>query len=134
MTDTVLGPMEWSLVLRNLMRLDRERAIPAARTNGQSTPLPDQHDRALAPGHVGVEQVARQHGIALRRQRDHDRRVLLSLSLMDRGRLGQHQLVQLAKTVGDRPPIGRHDEFALHIQPGLGAGTRRPGPSGKWSR
>jgi hypothetical protein len=73
--------------------------------------------------------------MALRRQRDHDRRVLLSLRLMGRGRLGQHQLVQLAKTVGDRSPIERHDEFVLpSTQPGLGAGARRPGSSGKWSR
>ena len=49
----------------------------------------------------------------LRRQRDHYRRVFRSLALVDRRRIGQHQLIELAEAVAHLAAIERDDKFAL---------------------
>ena len=81
--------------------------------NRQRLPLPDQHHQPLASRDAGVEQVARQHGVVLRRHRDHHRRVFGALALVDRRGIGQHQFVQFAETVADLPAVEVGDQLAL---------------------
>ena len=54
-------------------------------------PLPDQHDELLAPGDAGVNQVALQQQVMLCRERDHDRRELRALRLVNRDGVGQRR-------------------------------------------
>ena len=63
--------------------------------NGKSSPLTHQHDKPLAPCQAGVEEIARQHGAVLRAERNDHGGIFRALRLVDGGRIGQHQFVQL---------------------------------------
>ena len=81
--------------------------------NRQRLPLADQHDQALATRHTGVEQVACQHHVVLRHQRNHHGRILRALALVDRRRIGEHQLIELAEAITHVPAIKGDDQLAL---------------------
>src|SRR5712692_3442393 len=84
--------------------------------NSERLPLPDQDDEALAACHPRVDQVPLQHRVVLRRQRNYDGRVFRALALVDGRRVGEHQLVEFAKAVGNFAAIEVDDELAfLHI-------------------
>src|SRR6516165_2338120 len=88
-------------------------------SDGQCLPLPYKDDEALAAGHPRIDQVALQHRVVLGRQRDDHRRVLRALALMDCRRVGEHQLVELAKAVGNFAAIEIDVELAfLHVDVG----------------
>src|SRR5215472_12730287 len=52
--------------------------------------LADQNDQSFAPSDTRVEQIALQHGVMLRHDRDDDRRVFRALTLMDRRSVSRH--------------------------------------------
>ena len=81
--------------------------------NRQRLPLADQHDQPLATRHTRVEQVARQHHVVLRHQRDHHGRILRALALVDRRSIGEHQLIELAEAVADLPSIKGNDQLTF---------------------
>jgi hypothetical protein len=54
-----------------------------------------------------------QHRVVLSAERDYDRWVIRALAFMDSRSLGEHQLIQLAKAVGDFAAIGISDELAF---------------------
>ena len=61
--------------------------------------LAEQDDEALASGDACVKKVPVEHGIMLRRDRnDHDG-IFRSLRFMDRGRIGEGDLIQFAESV-----------------------------------
>jgi len=49
-----------------------------------SLALTDQNDQSFAAGDTRVQQIALQHGVVLRHDRDNDDRVFRALALMDR--------------------------------------------------
>ena len=55
--------------------------------------LPDQDEQPLAPRDAGVDQVALEQHVVLRGERDHDRRELRSLRLVNRDRVSERNLV-----------------------------------------
>ena len=75
--------------------------LTAANRHSDRSALTDDHHEPPAPGHARVEQIAPEHRVVLRGQRDHHGRVLRALRLVNRGRVGEHQLVELAEAVGD---------------------------------
>ena len=63
--------------------------------------LADQNDQSFAAGDTRVQQIALQHGVVLRHDRDNDGRVFRALALMDRRGVSRHQRVQFAKAKGN---------------------------------
>ena len=83
-----------------------------------SLALTDQNDQSFAARDTRVEQIALQHGIVLRRDRDHNSRVFRALTLMDRRGVSRHQRVQLAKAIGNRTTIKYNGKFpAVQLDP-----------------
>src|SRR5215472_18660990 len=102
--------------------LTKLRPPPAARNTMDSDrhclALADQNDQSFAAGDTGVEQIALQHGVVLRRDRDHDSRVFRALTLMDRRGVSRHQRVQFAKAIGNRTTIKCNGKFpAVRLDP-----------------
>src|SRR6516164_8306267 len=83
--------------------------------NCQCLSLPDEHDEALATRHPRIDQISLQHRVMLRPQRDDYRRVFRALALVDCRRVGQHQLIELTKTICDFPIVEVDVEFAFLI-------------------
>src|SRR6516225_9126168 len=81
--------------------------------NCQCLSLPDEHDEALATRHPRIDQISLQHRVMLRPQRDDYRRVFRALALVDCRRVGQHQLIELTKTICDFPAVEVDVEFAF---------------------
>ena len=79
--------------------------LRAADRDCQGAPLPDQHDQLLAAGHAGIGEVALQHRVVLGRQRYHHRRIFRALAFVDRCRIGERQLVEIAGAVADPPAV-----------------------------
>jgi hypothetical protein len=73
--------------------------VPILDRDIKRPPLSHEHDQPLAPGHAGVEEVPRQHGVVLDGEGDDRGRVLGPLCLAHRGRVDQHQLVQLPAAI-----------------------------------
>ena len=69
------------------------------------------HAEVAGPGDRGIEQIALEHHVMLGMNRDHDRRILATLALVDRHRVGRHQLVQLAEVVSDGSSIKADGQF-----------------------
>src|ERR1700758_3901145 len=69
--------------------------------NCQCLSLPDEHHEALATRHPRIDQISLQHRVMLRRQRDDHGGVFRALALMNCRRVGEHQLIELAKAIGD---------------------------------
>ena len=57
----------------------------------------DKTSRPLAARHARVDQVALYHRIVLGTERDRDSWVFGTLALVDGGRVGKHQLVELRR-------------------------------------
>ena len=66
--------------------------------NSERLSLPDQDGEAFAARHPRVDQIALQHRVMLGRQRDEHSGVFRTLALVDGRRIGQDQLIQLAKS------------------------------------
>src|ERR1700732_494316 len=81
--------------------------------DGERLALTHQDDETLAPSYARIDQLSLQHRVMLGRQRDNDGSVFRSLALVDRCRVGQHQLVQLADTVDHLPALEIDRQFAL---------------------
>src|SRR5271165_86889 len=82
----------------------------------QRLPLPDEHHQALPARHARIDQVPLQHWVVLRRQRDDHSRVFRPLALVDCCRIGQHQLIELAKAVSNFATLEVDAELAfLHV-------------------
>ena len=79
----------------------------------QRLPLPDQHDQLLAPCDSCVDQVALEQEIMLRGQRDHDRRELRSLRLVDRDGVGQRNLIEFPEVVNHFSLVEAHRDLTL---------------------
>ena len=60
--------------------------LPSPDGNSERLPLADEKDEPLSSGYARVDQIARQHGVVVGRDRDHHRRVLGALALVDGGR------------------------------------------------
>ena len=75
--------------------------------------MTDEHDEPPAARQSGVEQVALQHGVVLGDDWDHDCRVLGALRLVDRGREGQRQLVELSVGVAHGTAVEIDDDLSL---------------------
>jgi hypothetical protein len=75
--------------------------------------LPDQHEQPLAPRDPRVNQVALQQHVVLRGQRNHHRRELRSLRLVDCDRIGQSDLIQLPEVVFDQPFVEAYCDLLL---------------------
>jgi hypothetical protein len=88
------------------------RAVVANR-NCQRLALTDQHHQPLATRDTRVEQVPGQHHVVLRHQRDHHARILRALAFVDRRRVRQYQLIQLAEAIANVPAVKRDDQLAL---------------------
>jgi hypothetical protein len=84
--------------------LTKLRPPPAPRyaTDGDrdGLALADQDDQSFAPGDTRVQQIALQHRVVLRHDRDNDDRVFRALALMDRRGVSRHERVQFAKAIG----------------------------------
>src|SRR6516164_1980218 len=82
----------------------------------QCLPLPNKDHQTLAARHPRVDQVSLQHRVVLSAERDHDGRVFRTLALVNRRRVGQHQLIEFAKAVGEISAIEVDGELAfLHV-------------------
>jgi hypothetical protein len=66
--------------------------------------LPNQHDKPLAAGDAGVEQITLRHGVVPRHDRNHYGGYS-ELTLVDARGVCRHQGVELAKAIGDRAPV-----------------------------
>src|SRR6267154_3552968 len=89
---------------------------PCLRTfdrDGERLALAHQDDETLAPGYARIDQLSLQHRVMLGRQWDDNGGVFRSLALVDRGRIGQHQLVQFADAIHYLPALEIDRDFAL---------------------
>src|SRR6266496_1051819 len=85
----------------------------AAYRDGDGFLLANQNDKPLTAGNAGIEQVALQHGVVLRHDRDHNGWIFRALALMDGRGVGRHQGVEFAKAIGDRASVEPGDELAV---------------------
>src|SRR5439155_6853208 len=93
--------------------------LAAAHRHRERALLPDDDHEALAAGHAGIDQIALQHRVVLRRQRDDHRVVFRALALVDCRRIGERELIELAAAIGDGASIEIGGELAaLGIDPG----------------
>jgi hypothetical protein len=84
--------------------------------NGKRLTLPHQHDEPLSSSDAGIKKVARQHCVVLRRQGDHDGRILRALALVNRRRIGAPSgstsrataIIAGCSSSVPRPPCGLH--------------------------
>ena len=67
--------------------------------DGEGTGLPDDDHQLLPSGHTGIEQIAGEHGIVLRGQRDHDDGILGPLAFMHGCCIGQGHFIQFPDIV-----------------------------------
>ena len=81
--------------------------------NGQRLPLPHDHDQPLAARDRRVDEVSRQHGVMLRRQRHHDGGIFRPLRLVDRGRVGGDDRVQFPERIAQLASVETGDEGAF---------------------
>jgi hypothetical protein len=79
--------------------------LNAANRDADSFSLADEHDELLAARQARIEQIALKHGVMLRHNRDHHSRILRPLRLVDGGRIGQRNLIELAIRVLDRTAV-----------------------------
>src|SRR5690348_13587875 len=89
---------------------------PSSRSLNGNCPclsLPDEDHEALATRHARIDQISLQHRIVLSGQRDHYSRVFRALTLVDRRRVGQHKLIELAKAVDHLATLKIDDKLAL---------------------
>jgi hypothetical protein len=93
----------------------RPTATPgdAADRNGNGLLLAHQNDKPFTASKAGIEQITLQHGVVLRHERNHHRRVFRSLALMDGRRIGRYQGVKVAEPIGDRTVVEPGDELAI---------------------
>lgn len=61
-----------------------------AHRDGDGLLLPNQNDKPLAAGDAGVEQIALQHGVVLRHDRNHHGWVFRALALVDARGVRRH--------------------------------------------
>src|SRR6516162_2950959 len=80
--------------------------------NSDSLFLSDQYDQMLAARNAGVEEVPLQHGIVLRQDRNHHRRIFGALALMNGCRISRYQHVEFAKSIGHGPTVKGSGELA----------------------
>src|SRR5664279_1319381 len=60
----------------------------------------ESRDQTLAAGNAGVEEIALEHRVMLRRHVDDDNRIFRPLGFVDRRGIGENELVQFAKEIG----------------------------------
>ena len=69
----------------------------AAHRDRHHPALPDDDHQTFAPGDGCVDEIARQRGVMLGRERDNDGGLFRALRLMDRRRIGGNDSVEFAK-------------------------------------
>jgi hypothetical protein len=97
-------------VSSTLRNRERGRSLDG---NRQCLPLADEHHQALTARHPRVDQVPLQHRVVLGAERDHYGWVLRALALVNCRRVGQHQLIEFAKAVGEIAAIEVDGESRL---------------------
>jgi len=75
----------------------------------------DQYHQSLSTGYRRIQQVALQHDIVLRQERNHHRGILTAMGFVYGYGIGQHQLVQIASLVAYYP-IFKSDEELLFLK------------------
>jgi hypothetical protein len=73
--------------------------------DGEGTGLPDDDHQLLPSGDARIEQIAGEHGIVLRRQRDHDDRILGALTFVHGCCIGQGYFIQFPDVIGDNASL-----------------------------
>ena len=77
--------------------------------------LTDDDHQTLAARDGCVDEIARQHGVMLGRERDNDGRIFRTLRLMDRRRIGGNHSVEFAKRIFDLAPVEAGDEETFNL-------------------
>jgi hypothetical protein len=90
----------------------RRTVLTRERSDRDGLLLANQHDQSLAAGHPGVEEIPLQHRVMLGECRDDNGGIFGALALMNRRRIGRHQRVELAESVGHGPAVEAGGEFA----------------------
>jgi hypothetical protein len=74
--------------------------------------LADQHDKLLAPGDTGVEQVSLEHGVVLGHDGNDDRRVFGALAFVNGYSIGRDEGIEFTKSVADGSAVEADGQFA----------------------
>ena len=61
--------------------------------------LPHNDDKTLATGEARIEEIALEHGVMLRYERQHHRRIFGSLRFVDGDGIGKNKIVELAASI-----------------------------------
>jgi hypothetical protein len=102
-TEIVVRQAVWPQPLAELRPTLPPRHV--AHRDGDRFLLADNYEQLLAARDAGIEQVPLQHGVMLGEHRDDHGGIFRTLAFVDGRSVSEHQRVELAKSVCDRPTI-----------------------------